>query len=212
MLRVPFRSFQSDLWKSVLIGSEDVLCSTATSPQNAPCWTVGVDGSNSHRTQEIMFLQSCWITCDLPLSAEDKQVEGEAAYQLGLTYQRAGDTETAKQVPDCGGCVELFPSTLFMYFQIWPADYTVCPVLQHLHADLHVTPGCRRTRKVLLCHDKVFGEVHTQTHTKQKLWCREHFVFVAFSSLSTHRFLHVVPFLSLPLFLYICACVSARET
>lgn len=44
-------------------------------------------------------LQSCWIKCDLPLSAEDKQVEGEAAYQLGLTYQRAGDTETAKQVP-----------------------------------------------------------------------------------------------------------------
>lgn len=45
----------------------------------------------------------------MPLSAEDKQMEGEAAYQLGLTYQRAGDTETAKQVPDCGGCVEPFP-------------------------------------------------------------------------------------------------------
>lgn len=34
-------------------------------------------------------------------SAEDKQVEGEAAYQLGVTYQRAGDTDTAKQVPEC---------------------------------------------------------------------------------------------------------------
>lgn len=56
----------------------------------------------------------------MPLSAEDKQVEGEAAYQLGLTYQRAGDTETAKQVPGCGRCVQPFSSTTVMslYLQL----------------------------------------------------------------------------------------------
>lgn len=37
----------------------------------------------------------------LSVLAEDKEIEGEAAYQLGLAYQRADDHNTAKQVPEC---------------------------------------------------------------------------------------------------------------
>ena len=32
--------------------------------------------------------------------AEDKHVEGEAAYRLGLAYQSTGDNDTAKKVPE----------------------------------------------------------------------------------------------------------------
>ncbi len=35
----------------------------------------------------------------MSVSAEDKQMEGEASYRLGLAYQSAGDHDTAKQVP-----------------------------------------------------------------------------------------------------------------
>lgn len=33
------------------------------------------------------------------VSAEDKHMKGEAAFQVGLAYQRAGDHSTAKKVP-----------------------------------------------------------------------------------------------------------------
>lgn len=96
-------------------------------------------------------------------SAEDKQVEGEAAYQLGVTYQRAGDTDTAKQVPECVCVAFALNSNVFLFANVTCLSHCVCPVLQHLHADLHVTAGRRWTGEVLLCHDQVFREVHTHT-------------------------------------------------
>lgn len=139
--------------------------------------------------------QSCWIKFVLPLSAEDKQVEGEAAYQLGLTYQRAGDTETAKKVPYCRGRVEPFPPNAKMDFKFDQLT-TLCPVLQHLHADLHVTPGRGRPGKVLLCHDQVFREVCGPlvfTHSKISSF----YVLALF-------YLSLTPTLRL----YLCVCVS----
>lgn len=36
------------------------------------------------------------------VTAEDKQIEGEAAYRLGLAYQCKGEQDTAKKVSDRG--------------------------------------------------------------------------------------------------------------
>lgn len=39
--------------------------------------------------------QWLYLTC---VSGEDKQMESEASFQLGVTYQKTGDHNTAKQV------------------------------------------------------------------------------------------------------------------
>lgn len=67
---------------------------------------------------------------------------------------------------------------------------SVCPVLQHLHADLRHTAGCRWTGEVLQGYGQVYREVHTHTHTKYTLHFRALFCVYGYIDPGVHMFQH----------------------
>lgn len=166
---------------------------TATS--STTCYTLETMVAVLTESNRVCSFQSYWMKFDLPLSAEDKQVEGEAAYQLGLTYQRAGDTETAKRVPYCGGRVDSFPSTVKMHFKF---DHLTTLSVQYYNT-------CMQICMLLQDADGLGRSYYAMTkclerYTQQKQSFR---VWRAFCVSGPLSFLH---------FFYICACVSVRET
>nr|XP_046237016.1 tetratricopeptide repeat protein 29 isoform X2 [Scatophagus argus]XP_046237017.1 tetratricopeptide repeat protein 29 isoform X2 [Scatophagus argus]XP_046237018.1 tetratricopeptide repeat protein 29 isoform X2 [Scatophagus argus] len=73
--------------------------------------------------------------------SEDKQIEGEATYRLGLTYQRAGDHDTAKQ---------FFNTCMQIYGTLQDADglgkaYRAMAKCMESEGNVHETVQCLET-------------------------------------------------------------------